>query len=81
MEHDTGEPVSDVNIRIYESDVGMDDLIASGKSGNDGKFNIEWKAKKVDWRDRAAEVYAKFEGNVDYRESRSNQYEIKLKRK
>jgi hypothetical protein len=81
MEHDTGEPVSDMNIRLIESDMVLDDFIASGKTDDNGEYKIEWKAEKPDWGDRTAEVYAKFEGNADYRESRSSQYEIKLKRK
>jgi hypothetical protein len=80
LEHNTGEPISDMNIRLYESDMGLDDLIGSGKTVDNGQFNIEWKATKVDWRDRTAEVYVKFEGNADYGESRSSQYEIKMKK-
>jgi hypothetical protein len=81
VERDTGDPVSDVNIRIYENDVVVDDLIAFGKTGDNGRFNIEWKARKVELIGRTVELYAKFEGNADYRKSRSNQYKMKLKKK
>jgi hypothetical protein len=78
IEHDTGEPIPDMSIRLYESDMALDDLIVSGKTDDNGEYKIEWKAKKLDWGDGTIEVYARFEGNADYRESRSSQYEIKL---
>jgi hypothetical protein len=78
MEHDSGEPIPEMNIRLIESDMAFDDLIASGKTAGNGEYKIEWRAEKPDWRDRTAEVYAKFDGNFDYRELRSSQYEIKL---
>lgn len=33
---------------IMERDVGRDDLLASGTTGEDGGFAIEWKARKTD---------------------------------
>jgi 5-hydroxyisourate hydrolase-like protein (transthyretin family) len=79
VEHDTGDPVPGVDIMMCERDLGVDDLIASGITGNDGRFNVIWKAEKVDWGDRTAEIYAKFQGNANYRESKSDVYKIKLR--
>jgi hypothetical protein len=78
LKHGSRETVTEANIEIYDCDIGVDDLIASGKSGENGEFKIEWKAQKVDWRDREAEICAKFEGNDDYLGSTSKQYKIKL---
>jgi hypothetical protein len=58
--------------------MAFDDFIASERAAGNGEYKIEWKAEKPDRRDRTAEVYAKFDGNIDYRESRTIQYMIKL---
>jgi small-conductance mechanosensitive channel len=80
VEAETGKPVSTVDIEICESDFGGDNAIVLGNSGDDGEFMFEWKSEKVDWMDRTVEVYAKFQGNMDYMESKSQQYEIKLEK-
>ena len=74
----TGSPVTGATVRILDSDVGRDDLLASGITESNGGFNIEWKARKTDWRDNTAEVYAKFEGSDDYDQSKSRQYVITI---
>ncbi len=79
VEHDTGDPIPGVDIMMCECDLGVDDLIVSGKTGNDGRFNVMWKAVKMDWGDRTAEIYAKFQGNANYGESKSDVYKIKLR--
>ncbi len=72
----TGIPVAGAVIKIYESDVGFDDLMVSGTTRSDGGFSIEWTAKKMDWWDKTAETYAKFDGTTLYAPSRSSQYTI-----
>ena len=73
---DTGEGVSGGTIEIYDSDIEWDDLLASGTTGSDGTFSIEWTAKATDWWDNTAEIYAKFEGDDVYESSKSSQYTI-----
>ena len=54
--------VSNEAIGLYESDRSfmMDDLLASGKTEDDGSFKIDWRAKKMDWWDDTVEVYARY---------------------
>jgi len=75
---DTGEGVARAKIDIYESDKSFmkDDYMASGNTRSNGAFNIEWRAKKMDWWDNTVEVYAKFEGAASLKPSRSNQYSL-----
>ncbi len=75
----TGNPVADKTIKIFESDVGGDDLLASGTTESDGSFKIEWTTKKSDRWDNTAEIYARFEGDDANRHSTSNQYTLLLK--
>jgi len=77
-ESETGKPVVGATIKIMERDIGREELLASGVTDSGGNFRIEWKAKKTDWRDNTAEVYAKFEGNDDYREAKSEQYTVTI---
>jgi 5-hydroxyisourate hydrolase-like protein (transthyretin family) len=79
VETGTGKPVSGVNIRILDSDIGGDDLLASGTTENEGRFSITWTARKTDPHDNTAEAYAKFEGNDDYQQSKSKQFVIEIK--
>jgi hypothetical protein len=79
VEAESETPVTGSTIKLFDSDVEKDDLIASGISERDGCFKIRWRAKKIDRWDNTAEIYAKFEGNDDYRPSESNHYSIVLK--
>ena len=75
----SGKPLSDAVIKILESDLAGDDLLALGVTESDGRFSIEWPAKRTDWKDDTAEIYAKFEGDRDYREAQSEQFPITVK--
>jgi hypothetical protein len=79
MEAESETPVTGSTIKIFDSDVERDDLIASGISEGDGCFNVKWIAKMVDRWGKTAEIYAKFEGDDDHRQSESNSYTIMLK--
>lgn len=74
-----GNPLTDETIKIFESDIGGDDLLASGTTENDGSFKIGWVAKKSDRWDNTAEIYARFDGDDAHRPSTSNQYTLLLK--
>ncbi len=80
VEATTGSPVAGTPIKILERDVGRDELLASGTTEKDGRFDIKWTAKRTDWQDNTAEIYAKFEGNDDYRGSKSEQYTVVIKK-
>jgi small-conductance mechanosensitive channel len=63
-------------VKIYDSDVGKDDFLASGTTDSDGAFAIKWKAARVDPIDNTAEIYAKFEGDNENRGSKSDQFVV-----
>ncbi|MBN1357603.1 mechanosensitive ion channel [Candidatus Bathyarchaeota archaeon] len=73
-----GKPLSGKTVGIYDVDIGRDDLLVSGVTQTDGRFTIEWKAKKTDAFDNSAEIHAKFEGDEDHRRSVSKQYIITI---
>ncbi len=64
---DSGEAVSEAKVDILEADRSFmkDDIMASGTTAEDGSFNIDWKAKPMDWWDNTNEVYALFKGKGD----------------
>jgi len=74
----TRNPVADKTIKIFESDVGGDDFLASGITESDGSFSIKWTAKKMDRLGSTVEVYATFEGDDVNRHASSNKYCIML---
>jgi len=78
VEVDTGKPVTSVAIEILDSDIGGDDLLASGVTGSEGSFNIEWVAKRTDPQDNTSEIYAKFDGNDNYQRSKSKQFTVEI---
>jgi len=79
VEAGTGKPVSGAKIKIMDSDIGGDDLLASGTTESEGRFSITWITKKTDLQDNTAEVYAKFEGTDDYQQSKSEQFTVEIK--
>ena len=72
---DDGAGIADALIKIYDSDVGPDDLIISGETDSNGRFRLEWTAKRMDPLDRTVEVYAKFDGTENMEPSKSPQTE------
>jgi len=77
---ETGHGIAEAEIDICERDRSFmtDDVLASGMTGNDGKFKIHWKAKQQDWWDDSVEVYARFEGSEKYNASTTDVYRIKV---
>jgi len=78
VECETRNPVTGAKIKIFESDIGRDDQLVTGKTSDEGIYNIVWTARRVDWGDAKIEVYAKFEGNSHYRESQSEKLSITI---
>ena len=78
VEATSGDPVRGATVEIMERDVGRDELLASGITEGDGSFGIEWTARKTDKWDNTAEIYAKFEGNKEYKESQSKQHAVRI---
>ncbi len=76
VEENGGKPVAGKTVNIYDEDIGRDDLLATGTTGPDGTFAITWKARKTDPLDWTVETYAKFEGDDDFRVSKSKMYVV-----
>lgn len=77
---ETGEGIPSAKIYICDHDMVRSKLEASGTTGSDGTFCIEWHAKKMDLLDSIVETYAKFEGDDFYKASKSNLYKINVAR-
>jgi uncharacterized protein YegP (UPF0339 family) len=77
----TGKGIPNARIHIYERDKSFlgDDYLAYGGTGQDGSFNIPWKARNLTWRKNAGNIYAKFNGNEKAKPSQSTIQEITIK--
>jgi protocatechuate 3,4-dioxygenase beta subunit len=74
--HD-GEPLSNALVHLKDEDPASgDDDIGSLTTGSDGQFSFSWDARQMDPYDNSAEVYAIFEGNQFYENSRSSEIAI-----
>jgi uncharacterized protein YegP (UPF0339 family) len=73
-ESDSGKGIPGAKIRIYERDTSIlgDAYLANGTTGEDGSFNIDWKAKRLTWRKNTGKIYATFLGNEIAKPSKSS---------
>lgn len=73
-EGDSGKGISNAKIIIYEHDTSVLGYayLARGVTGEDGSFNIAWKAKHLTWRKNTGRIYAEFFGNERVKPSRSS---------
>ena len=81
QEGEGGKPLADKIIKIFDVDVGRDDLLATGTTQADGSFAIQWVARKTDAFDNTAEIRAKFDGDDDNRCSVSKQHVVTVETK
>lgn len=79
VETATEDPIANKLMKIFDSDVGRDDPLASGTTMNDGSFVTKWTAKKTDRWATASEIYAKFEGDESHKSSMSGKYTVTLR--
>jgi small-conductance mechanosensitive channel len=79
VEQETDHPLSEKTVKIFDEDIGRDDLLAVGVTNADGTFAISWKARKTDFMDNTVEIYAKFEGDDKYRCSNSKTFKLTVK--
>lgn len=75
-----GQGVPKAKISIYENDGSLlkPTHLASGTTNLNGDFDIKWTAKKMDWWDNSAEVYANFEGTSSLKPSVSEKHSISI---
>lgn len=76
----TGEGIKNakIDIREYDRSFLPDNILISGSTAEDGSFNIEWKAHPGDWWDNSVEIYSKFSGKQNCKQTRSANYKIKV---
>jgi hypothetical protein len=77
-ETESGRPLTNSMVRLYDRDIGKNDLLGEGFTDTEGNYSIEWKARKVDFLDDAAEVFMKFKGDEEHRTSNSKQFTIEV---
>lgn len=77
-EAESEKPLINSIVRLYDRDIGRDDLLGEGLTDAKGSYSIEWKVKKVDFLDDSAEVYIKFKGDEEHRASASKQFTIEV---
>jgi len=78
---DTGEGVPDARVDINERDRSFfnDELLAHAHTIDDGSFNVDWKARHLDWWDDTGEIYAHFRGNENARPAKTGIHKIIIK--
>jgi small conductance mechanosensitive channel len=79
--HQGGAPLAGKPVKIFDADIGRDDLLASGVTQEDGSFAVAWCAVKTDALDNTVEVIAKFDGDKDASSSASKQYVVVVETK
>ncbi|MCY4251809.1 MAG: DUF4344 domain-containing metallopeptidase [Thaumarchaeota archaeon] len=67
----SGYPVSGALVEIKDDDPGFDDLIATARTGSDGRFAARVVVKDWDRWGGASDIYAVFEGGGGFSKSRS----------
>ncbi|MBC7091726.1 MAG: mechanosensitive ion channel [Nitrososphaeria archaeon] len=78
VEAESGKPIPNMIIKIFDEDISRDALLATGNTDENGVFVINWQARTTDLFDNTVELYAKFEGTDDYRQSKSDVYVIEV---
>jgi len=78
---DTGNGLPNARININERDRSFfnDELIDHAHTMDDGSFNIDWKARGLDWWDNTGEIYTHFRGNENANPSKTNIRKIIIK--
>jgi small conductance mechanosensitive channel len=76
VEEESGKPIGQRTIKVLDEDIGRDDSLASGVTGADGSFAISWMAKKTDTFDNTVEIYARFDGDREYRCTKSRVFTV-----
>ncbi len=78
IQSETGTPLSNATVKLLESDIGRDELLRVGVTNTEGKFEIDWKVRKVDRFDDFAELYTKFDGDDEHRSTSSKKYNVQI---
>ena len=75
-----GNGIRDALIHIKDEDTGSgDDDIATVRTDADGDFYYRWTARTTDMFDNTVEIYAVFEGSLNFGSSRSVQIDVRVR--
>ena len=78
IEEKSQKPIINATVKLVDKDIIRDEVLKVGLTNTEGIFEIDWKVQKVDRFDEFAEIYVKFDGNENYRSSRSEKYNIRI---
>ena len=65
-----GWPLAGKNVWIQEDDFGPDDVLASGRTDQNGRFSINWRVDAATF-ETEFDIYAIFEGDSPYQKDRT----------
>ena len=69
-----GRPLANKVVYIQESDPGPDEVLAQGRTDQNGRFSIQWRAEAATFEINF-DIYAIFEGDSSHKKDRTrNQY-------
>lgn len=70
--------IASTPVKIYHKGLQKNHEIASGKTDANGYFQIKWHAEPVEPLSNVVNVFAQFDGNVEYKPSRTFEYTIRI---
>jgi small-conductance mechanosensitive channel len=76
---DLQKPISNMNVKLFDSDIGRDDLLSSAVTDKEGRFNIVWEAYRQDFDGNEIEIYTKFDRTEKYKQCKSKLHTIEIK--
>ena len=62
--------IPSMTVSIFDYDGATSELLATGITDTDGRFNIGWIAEDMDINDDKLELFAQFNGSPDYKSSK-----------
>ncbi len=77
-EKETRRSLDGATVCLYDRDIGKDDLLCDTVTDAQGRYRLEWIARKVDFLDDKAELYIKFEGDDEHKFSNTKQFVIEI---
>jgi hypothetical protein len=73
-----GTGIASIPININHKGIGKDYALATGTTDPNGYFSIQWIATPVDPLSSTVHIFASFDGNVEYKSSRTFEYNVNI---
>ncbi len=70
--------ITSTPITIYHKGLQKNHVLATGETDSNGYFQISWVAKPVEPLSNTVNVFAAFDGNVEYKPARTFEYSINV---